>query len=541
MAIMHPASIIESAHVKSEVKFYKACRDQLSDKYHVFYSVRWYSENNGIREDSECDFLIFNPNYGFICIEVKGGYSITVNGGEWRLDDDRGGRILKCSPYVQAEKSMRFFKSYYEEELETRFPGIYACAVAFPNYNIDSPITVDSPLEITIDMNDMSDLQRRITEVFRYYQGARAGGSSFLAPDAQKKFISLINKRIALSISAGALIEDKQTELVEINRTQDTIIDLLSHYPKAFIVGGAGTGKTWIGIKKIERCMLEGKKALFLCYNRALADMVKTLLPDGADCYNIDSLAYRLLQDKAVTAPVRNGVKEYSALIETLPTIKQYDLVVVDEGQDFTEDWAYCANLFVKDGGSIYVFYDESQNIFNREFGEKFFITDPPFVLRYNIRNTANIYRFAQDASSLGLDTLANRIEGVEPEIRRFTRKSQAISFVDSIVNKLVLKEGVASNKIVLLSNRKKENSIFDETEYIGRCQLLVDSGPDQEGIHFRTIQSFKGLESDIIIFVNHTYKDEPKTPSVRAMLYTAYTRARFFLYVINYEDSYSR
>ena len=211
------------------------------------------------------------------------------------------------------------------------------------------------------------------------------------------------------------------------------------------------------------------------------------------------------------------------------------------EGQDFTEDWAYCANLFVKDGGSIYVFYDESQNIFNREFGEKFFITEPPFVLRYNIRNTANIYRFAQDTSSLGLDTLANRIEGVEPEIRRFTRKSQAISFVDSIVNKLVLKEGVASNKIVLLSNRKKENSIFDETEYIGRCQLLDDSGPDQEGIHFRTIQSFKGLESDIIIFVNHTYKDEPKTPSVRAMLYTAYTRARFFLYVINYEDSYSR
>ena len=183
---------------------------------------------------------------------------------------------------------MRFFKSYYEEELETRFPGIYACAVAFPNYNIDSPITVDSPLEITIDMNDMSDLQRRITEVFQYYQGARAGGSSFLAPDAQKKFISLINKIIALSISAGALIEDKQTELVEINRTQDTIIDLLSHYPKAFIVGGAGTGKTWIGIKKIERCMLEGKNALFLCYNRALADMVKTLLPDGADCYNID-------------------------------------------------------------------------------------------------------------------------------------------------------------------------------------------------------------------------------------------------------------
>ena len=91
MAIMHPASIIESAHVKSEVKFYKACRDQLSDKYHVFYSVRWYSENNGIREDSECDFLIFNPNYGFICIEVKGVTLLLLmveSGGSMMTEED---------------------------------------------------------------------------------------------------------------------------------------------------------------------------------------------------------------------------------------------------------------------------------------------------------------------------------------------------------------------------------------------------------------------------------------------------------------------
>ena len=71
-----------------------------------------------------------------------------------------------------------------------------------------------------------------------------------MAPDAQKKFINLINKRVALSIAAGALIEDKERELAEINQTQDVVIDLLTHYRRAFIVGGAGTGKTWIGIKK---------------------------------------------------------------------------------------------------------------------------------------------------------------------------------------------------------------------------------------------------------------------------------------------------
>ena len=74
-----------------------------------------------------------------------------------------------------------------------------------------------------------------------------------MSPDTQKKFISLINKRVALSVAAGALIEDKERELVEINQTQDVVIDLLMHYPRAFVIGGAGTGKTWIGIKKIKR------------------------------------------------------------------------------------------------------------------------------------------------------------------------------------------------------------------------------------------------------------------------------------------------
>ena len=114
MAIMHPASIFESSHVYSEVKFYKELQKQLSDKYHVFYSVRWYTMTDGVREDSECDFLIFNPDYGFLCIEVKGGSEITVNDGEWRLIDSHGGRILDKSPYLQAEQSMRFFKKYFE-------------------------------------------------------------------------------------------------------------------------------------------------------------------------------------------------------------------------------------------------------------------------------------------------------------------------------------------------------------------------------------------------------------------------------------------
>lgn len=540
MAIMHPSDITKRKHVKSEADFFNACRDQLSEKYHVFFSVRWYSEENGKRIDSECDFLIFNPDYGFLCIECKGGKGIYADDDDtWFLEEYGGDRKLRCSPYKQAEESMRFFKRYYEDELETAYPGIYGNAVAFPKFAVSEPITVESPLALTIDIDDMGNLQSRIVEIFRYFNVKRGGHASFMSPDAQKKFIGLINKRVALSIAAGALIEDKERELAEINQTQDVVIDLLMHYPRAFLIGGAGTGKTWIGIKKIKRCILNGKRPLYLCYNAILAAQVKKLIGmDKADVYSIDKFAEMILGVACETAPLVNGCKEYADLFEKLSTLPQYDLVIVDEAQDFTEDWAYCANLLVKEKGSLYVFYDESQNVFSRNFGDKFFIDSEPFVLRYNIRNTSNIYQYTLQRTTLGMDTLVNQIEGVEPDVRKLTRRQAVISFIDSVVNKLVNKEGVSPEKIVILSNQRLDHSVLNGVSYIGGYPLIPLAEAIPGGVAFATVEDFKGLEADIVIFINHTYKGEARTEDVRAIQYTALTRARFYLYVIDYEKT---
>ena len=158
-------------------------------------------------------------------------------------------------------------------------------------------------------------------------------------------------------------------------------------------------------------------------------------------------------------------------------------------------------------------------------------------MLRYNIRNTSNIYEYAKTRSGLGLDTLSNQIEGVEPEYKMFTRKSALISYLDSTVNKLVNKEGVPKNKIVILSDRKKDKSVLKDIKSVAGFSLDTDYDDDTESIMYRTIQGFKGLESDIVIFINHTYKNEPQTDRKRALLYTALTRARFFMYCLDYEE----
>ena len=182
------------------------------------------------------------------------------------------------------------------------------------------------------------------------------------------------------------------------------------------------------------------------------------------------------------------------------------------------------------------MFYDESQNVFSRNFGDKFFIDGKPFVLRYNIRNTSNIYQYTIDRTLLGTDTLVNQIEGVEPDVRKITRKQAVISFLDSVVNKLVNKEGVSPEKIVILSNLKLDQSVLKDVNYVGGYPLTSLKDLTPKAILFSPVEEFKGLEADIVIFINHTFKNEANDADIRAIQYTALTRARFYLYVIDYE-----
>lgn len=44
---------------------------------------------------------------------------------------------------------------------------------------------------------------------------------------------------------------------------QESILDVLSHYHQVRILGGAGTGKTFIAMKKAVRDIVSGKKRCF--------------------------------------------------------------------------------------------------------------------------------------------------------------------------------------------------------------------------------------------------------------------------------------
>lgn len=358
MAIMHPSDLENYECTATEREMYEAFRDQLPEKYQVFYSIRWFeTDEDNKRVDSECDFLVFDPSFGFLTIEVKGGLGIEIENGRWFLNEysDRyatSRRELKCSPYIQAEKSMRHFYNYFAEEFHQVFNGVYGFAVAFPRYTVDSALAADAPMELTIDINDMGNLAKRVNEIFHYWRNRRNIHIPF-STDQKNRFINTINKRISLSAAAGALIKIKEKEFAKIDFVQDSILDVLYHYPQVRIIGGAGTGKTFIAIKKALRDAHAGKRVLYLCCNQELAEFVKekTGMQATIDFHTYESLVTAAIGKAAyMSADINeNGNKACFDLVSETHGIVKYDSIIVDEGQDFDEDMGLTVRLFLID------------------------------------------------------------------------------------------------------------------------------------------------------------------------------------------------
>lgn len=544
MAVMHPTDLENYDCTATEREMYEAFRDQLPEKYQVFYSIRWFeTDEENKRVDSECDFLVFDPSFGFLTIEVKGGLGITVENKHWFIkeysDDGLPSlRELKCSPYEQAEKSMRHFYNYFADEFHQVFNGVYGFAVAFPRYTIDSSLGADAPAELTINISDMGKLAKRINEIFHYWRNKRNINIPFSA-DQKTRFISTINKRIALSAAAGALIKIKEKQFAKIDFVQDSILDVLYHYHQVRILGGAGTGKTFIAMKKATRDIRAGKDVLFLCCNKELLTFVREKLGESE---HLAFRTYEELMQETVGAAYdtaetnENGNKNCFDLVDQA-VHKKYDSIIIDEGQDFDADMGLTVRLFLKDdsASSLYVFYDVNQNVFEYKVDNAFAIDSPPFILRYNIRNTGCIYKCAVETTGLGGDTIANQLLGVEPDIRHYNSVLQAVKGLSNIVTRLTQKEYVKTQSIVILSDEPYDKSVLATESRVGAFDISfkdLKEIKDTE-ICFKTAGEFKGLEADVVIYLKNEYPSTPRNEIERRREYVALTRARYYLYVL--------
>lgn len=523
MAIMYPKDIAQYAPTDSEQIVFYELKNQLPDSFEVFYSVSWTLNRNGKKEKSEADFVVVSPDYGYLCLEVKGGDGIRVEDNEWTLlDHVHGDRKLPRSPHEQAEASMYFFKKAYSNEYSIDYQGIFGAGVVFPFYSVNNIEQFSNRPEVcTIDCTGMNDLYSRIKKMFKFW-GGTSFGYRIYEKNQHKTFVEIIRKRIAIDAAAGALVKYKQRQLDVINRVQDGYVYFLSNIRQFYVRGGAGTGKTWIAMKMAElEVKDESKKVMFLCASPHLAAMVREKVSDRITVYDIPTLIAEVsVNPNGYEAP------KYEGIVDSIKEdILKYDAIFIDEAQDFSEDLAFLAKSMLIDeqNSRLGVFYDDVQVVRDDSFGDAFMISTPPFLLRENIRNTSNIYSWAMDNTDLGTDVIVNPVEGPWPVSENMNDNKHLVHRLENMFKRFLEDENLQSTSMVILvEDADAFIDFFDGS--IAKWKFVKEySANGADEIKVASVENFKGLEADMIIYVHN--KDTSNN-----LNYIAYTRARYYL-----------
>jgi len=541
---------------QAEAKVYRALRDGLSREFVVFFQVGWILRREEEQaKDGETDFVVCHPELGYLCIEVKGGgVGFDAISGEWFSVDRHQKKHAINNPVNQALKAKYSIRSKLNEHQRWRDLSIANLlrghAVFLPEVGDANALNrPDMPSALIGCAKDLQHINVWIDSVFKYWRND-ASGFTPMGRYGIDVFRDVFARSFVIAPMISSQLADQEARRLVLTNDQIRVLDFLRSHRRVAVSGGAGTGKTVLALEKARRLASEGFRTLLTCYNRQLADHLSSLCAgtENLDVMSFHQLCYRqieranrvsgryLVSEAKVTYPGKDlfEVQLPNALGYSLEILlDRYDAIVCDEGQDFREEFWVPLELLLNDYGTspFYVFYDDNQNLYAR--AGTFPISEEPFSLTTNCRNTAPIHQAAYKHYK-GVPVSPPNIQGNEVQFDESpSRDSQALKINARIVD-LVAKHGVSPADITVLVA-----DALHKAEYYSALRRLSlpkpaswneEGGQGKNTVLIDTIQRFKGLESQIVIIWGLDSIDLLKR---QELIYVGMSRAKSLLVVV--------
>ena len=565
--------------------------------------IAWYTPNIN---DNEPDFLLYAHNFGLIIFEVK----------DWALDQIQevnpkqfklmlGAKIeWRQNPYEQAKD---YFGPIVEKivqngQLTSTHPDHYgkskvpvSYGVAFPNISkyeyvergFDDVLSTEKVF-FWDDLHPESDLCRDTTgrclretleERFppRFPCNLTAKELSYL------RYLIFPEVKIELPVRTPSQEYAAQKEKLRMLDHHQEAIARKYDCGHNIIIGPSGSGKTVILVHRaafLKRYNPAIQNILFVCYNITLVNYIKRMLSDkkiplgqnGVEVVHFFELCAKLLGDNIHYE--REDQKYYETVIGlALDKVKdidlRYDAVLIDEGQDFSEDMFRIATaLLNRKTDSLTIALDEKQNIYHPKLSWKELgIAAKGRVRRLNTvyRNTTEISRFAANFMDLdgqppekektgeaGLFDNFFEFHGPQPQLVHFPDMDSLASFVAERIKDLHEKEGYPFSDIAILYTIRSFNKEKDITIPQLFTEILDSKGIMSnwvsESYHAKksydittnsvtisTIHSAKGLDYACVFLVGLDLLEPGEKWSeeaIRSLTYVGITRARYNLFI---------
>lgn len=525
MAILVPVHPLFGDGERAERVVWEALRDQLPEDAVLFHGLRLQER----RHEYEADLVVLIPGTGWAVIEVKGG-DVRRQDRVW--EQRQQGTWHRIDPVAQVQDCrhvlQRSLARYGSQAEHSRAVHL----VALPDRDADADFEApELPRALLIDRQDLKQVSHKLRQAIELH----GDGSAPLSAAGAVEVTRLLTGPNLVAADIFAFAAEHEERVRQMTEDQVSILGFLRNQHRVAIVGGAGSGKTWLALEQTRRLAKEGQKVALVCYSRGLARFLERVTADWKPRERPSYVG--LFHALPVKWGAPQGAEDDSAWFEEelpallgdlaadRPAADRFDSIVVDEGQDFSASWWPPTLLALKDreAGGLYVFLDEGQRVFDRLGSAP--IELAPFPLDRNIRNTK---RIAQVFGSLGL--AQSTYEGLQGPPVRFIpcRTSDAVDAADTEVEHLTQVEGWPPGSVVLLTTNHRHPVQIEMVEGVG-VDAYWDDFFAAEDVFYGHVLGFKGLERPVVVLAVNGFRDVPRA---REMLYVGLSRARTQLVV---------
>ncbi len=446
-------------------------------------------------------------------------------------------------------------KKFLDPELEDRFYNKYATELASQNYF----------------GNDNFSLEQ-ISKLFSKHQ----------------HFEKTIYPLIIRFLNPPFHPHTEGTQDYTFTKIQDQLSQSASVHRK--IKGFAGSGKTLVLAKRAVNALKRTKKpVLILTYNITIVNYIREKIDSFKEDFervNFEVINYhQFFNSHAFNLGIKvRSLSAYSNINYfdyVSKHIIKYDTILIDEGQDFEYNWfEIIKKYFLANDSEYVIFADEKQNIFKRKLENKKPKTNivgawdqklnKSFRLTTKIAELAKAYQVYFYSKDYEIDEIEVQSEtpqlGFEPIQYIMFSKDEYVENIFQSVKTYLSHHNIHPNDVCILCERisllrqlndliqsdlhEKSITTFESSavynlllaEFKKRIpKEVLDDVRRSKKINFimnpgytklSTIHSFKGWEINTLVLV--IYEPDDKSLALNELVYTALTRCRNNLLVIN-------
>ncbi|WP_090181506.1 MULTISPECIES: ATP-binding domain-containing protein [unclassified Duganella] len=495
--------------------------------YHIYHGVHWTNVEKGYSAFDQVDFVIVAPNGRVLLIEQIAGFLNETPDG---LVKQYAGKPRRVAQHIM--RSISVLTERFGAELSIDY--VLYC----PDYIVREPHLAGLDPRHIIDANSKHNLAQMVRDILPVTDPK---------PDAQfDKVTRFLGNMLSLRPDPSAMIGNAARMVARLSGGLATWAHRLEFEPfRLRVVGTAGSGKTQLALSEYGAAIDAGLRPLYVCYNRPLADHIESLMPPGGRVTSFHSLSDAFARQRGqipnYAAPDVWSEIEAQMASSELPEDWRYDVLIVDEGQDFSETWRDILLRMLKEDGRAIWLEDPNQNLYGKDS-----VALPGWVTMHSDTNYRSPRQIVDILASIG--ATQTPVEAGSPfkgaDIEELVYPHGDTEAMLAQTRKAItscLSAGFARHDIAIASFRGREKSVILHLDQLSEVHTLKSFTGEYDlfgnpqyrdgGLLAESVYRFKGQSAPAIIFTEIDF--ENMNQLVLRKLFVGMTRARLKLVLV--------